>query len=149
VNTSHKLILGASAVVFAAGTVVAIVQPGDLGDDDTGTATSASTTTSEVTTTTEPVTTTVGGPDTTEAPATTTLEPPSSTTVAPTTTAAPSTTVPGETTTTLSSGLGASGAGNPNTTGETAETGGREMLGLGLALAAAGLAGRRLVRRSA
>ncbi len=140
-NASHKLILGAATVVFAAGTVVAIVQPGDLGDDEV---TSSATTTTLSPTTTESPTTTLPLDDgsTTTSPAVVTTIPGSgaSTTVAPTTT------LGGVTTTSVGSGLGAEGSGDVNPDDLVADTGMESMLPLGLALGALALAGRRLLR---
>jgi hypothetical protein len=141
VNTSQKLILGAATVVFAAGTVVAIVQPGDLGDDDV-TSSAATTTTLSPTTTESPTTTLPLDGSTTTAPAVVTTIPGSGTS----TTVASSTTVGGVTTTTVGSGLGAEGSGDVNPDDLVADTGMESMLPLGLALGALALAGRRLLR---
>jgi len=138
VNASHKLILGAATVVFAAGTVVAIVQPGDLGDDDV---TASATTTVAPTTTLAPTTTSLGG-STTTTPAVVTTIPGSGTS----TTVASTTTLAGATTTTVGSGLGAEGSGDVNPDDLVADTGMESMLPLGLALGALALAGRRLLR---
>ncbi len=139
-NASHKLILGAATVVFAAGTVVAIVQPGDLGDDDV---TSSATTTTVSPTTTEPTTTLpLDDGSTTTSPAVVTTSPGSGTS----TTLAPTTTLAGVTTTTVGSGLGAEGSGDVNPDDLVADTGMESMLPLGLALGALALAGRRLLR---
>jgi hypothetical protein len=139
VNTSQKLILGAATVVFAAGTVVAIVQPGDLGDDDV--TASATTTTVAPTTTLAPTTTSLEG-STTTTPAVVTTIPGSGTS----TTVASTTTLAGVTTTTVGSGLGAEGSGDVNPDDLVADTGMESMLPLGLALGALALAGRRLLR---
>jgi hypothetical protein len=135
VNASQKLILGAATVVFAAGTVVAIVQPGDLGDDDV--TSSATTSTTVAPTTTSPL-----DGSTTTSPAVVTTIPGSGTS----TTVASTTTVGGVTTTTVGSGLGAEGSGDVNPDDLVADTGMESMLPLGLALGALALAGRRLLR---
>jgi hypothetical protein len=112
-------------VLLAAGAVVAITQPGDLGDQDTA-ASVRETTTS--TTETEPATTT-----TAEAP-----------TAAPTTTS----TVAGDGTTTTTiagSGLGTASPPSGGSDG-IADTGGESMIGAGLGLLALGLLLRRAAR---
>ncbi|MEX2293755.1 MAG: hypothetical protein WD691_08200 [Acidimicrobiales bacterium] len=64
-KTPEKLILGAASLLFAVGVIVAIAQPGDLGDDDTAAPVVTTTTTMPVavTTTSVPVevTTTIPG----------------------------------------------------------------------------------------
>ena len=141
----HKLLLGAAAVVFAAGTVLAIAQPGDLGDDDVSTAQEATTTTSTVaatTTTTELATTTSLADDGTTLTTTTAL--PTTTTVASTTTSGAA-----STTTTIASGLGVGGNGSVNPDGVISDTGGESWIGVGLALLGLGLVTRRLTRQHA
>ena len=129
-------------VVFAASTAVAVVQPGDLGDDDV--ASSGTTTTSQVTTTTTPLETTTSIDSTATSLDTTTTAPAVATTIPGS--GSTTTTVEDTTTTTVGSGLGAEGAGDPNPTDEVANTGMESMLPLGLALGAVALAGRRMLR---
>ena len=110
-------------MVLAAGAAVAVVQPGDLGDEESASSTQ------------ETTTTVVDGTTT-------------STTVAVTTTVAPTTTVEvagGAATTTTIGGSGL-GVAEPPSGGSdgVADTGGESMLGPGMALAALGLALRRL-----
>ena len=141
-NTAEKLILGAVAVVFAAGVGLAIAQPGDLGDDDDEGA--AATTTSlddgGTTTTGDETTTTPTTED-----STTTSEDTTTTTVGDTTTS----TAPPTTTTTVDSGVSGSGSDSDGgTDGELADSGGEDLavpaLGaLGLALALGRLRGVR------
>ena len=105
-------------MLFAAGGVLAIAQPGDLGDDSDDTAASA-----------QETTTTTAGTD---------LDHHHDHRRHPT--------VPGETTTTMSgSGLG---DGTPPSGGSdgVADTGGESMIGAGIALGALGLLVRRATR---
>jgi hypothetical protein len=131
-----------------AGTVVAIVQPGDLGKDDVAsgpTATSSTTSTTEAPTTTAGVTTLPSNVSTTiPGSGSTTVTTSPSTTAAPSTTA---TTIGATTSTTAGSGLGVGGAGTPNPDGSTAQTGGESMLGLGMGLLGLSLVARRAMRR--
>lgn len=101
-----------------AGSALALVQPGDLGDDDTAQPAESTTTTTAPTDLT------------------------TSSTVAVTTTSAPSV----ETTTTIAgSGLGVSDPPSGGADG-TAVTGGESMIGLGMALLGLGLLLRRALR---
>jgi hypothetical protein len=138
VNLSQKLILGASAIVFAASTTLAIVQPGDLGDDDVAssdtTSTTSSTTTSTTSTTTSSTTSTTAATSTSGTTGTTAT---TSTTVAPTTS------------TSAGSGMGATDAGQVRGDDEgIADTGIESMLGPGLGLLGAALLVRRATRRA-
>lgn len=152
-NTSHKLLLGASTVLFAAGTTLAIVQPGDLGKDDDVTASASTTTTTAPegsTSTTEPTSTTATTLDLGAGGTTlTTLERPTTTTTAAPTTSTTGAPVDEPTTTTIASGLGAEGGGTVNPDGTVADTGMESLLGPGLALLALGLAAHRATRRLA
>jgi hypothetical protein len=117
-------------VLLGAGGVLAVVQPGDLGDSDSvasSAPTTESTAAAESTTTTVVVTTTTAVTD-----------------ASPADSATPTTITRGETAPTVA-GSGIAGGGTP--TGGTdgiAETGRESMLGAGLALGALGLALRRL-----
>lgn len=109
-KTPEKLLLIAASLLFAVGVIVAIAQPGDLGDEDDTAATAVTTTTMQV-----DVTTTV---------------PPEMTTTVP---AEVTTTIPG-------SGLGVDGpaTGGQDGTGDTGAESmlgpGLALLGLGLVL---------------
>lgn len=127
-NAKEKLILGAAGVLFATSTVLAVAQPGDLGDGDTDTEVAQDSTSTTVTSTT-----TTALPDSTSTTAATTT----------TTTAAGA----GATTTTAGSGLGNNGAGDVRNPGDgTADTGMESMLLPGLALFGLGMAVRRVTR---
>jgi hypothetical protein len=127
--------LAAVALLLAAGAVLAVAQPGNLGGDDnaapTTTAVGPGTTTTAgpgTTTTTEGTTTTTEGTTTTTEGTTTTTE------GSTTTTEGSTTTTEGSTTTTVDVG-GDDGM---------ADTGGESMIGAGMGLAALALALRRL-----
>ena len=146
-------------MVFTASTVVAIVQPGDLGDDEVasgGQVTSTTTSTTEAPTTTVGGTvttaTTVGGTATTATTVDTTATTVGTTATTATTvgsTATTATTTGGTTSTTVGSGLGAGGNGTTNPDGTISDTGGESWIGLGLALFGLGLVLRRTSRRTA
>jgi hypothetical protein len=139
-NTIQKLILGAAAALFATSTVLAVAQPGGLGDDDGDDSAAPA---AETTTTTishdATTSTTVGSVTTTTAGGTT------STTIATSVPETTSTTQLGATPTTRpSSGIGASGAGNVGD--DIANTGHESMAAAGLALLGLGLSLRRAAR---
>jgi hypothetical protein len=131
-KTPEKLILGAAALLLAAGGALAIAQPGDLGDEEVASNEVAAQETTTTEAEDETSTTDASGSD---APLATT-----------TTTAGDV-----DTTSTTISGSGLS-ATTPPTGGADgiADTGAESLLGPGLGLLALGLAGRRFaVRRPA
>jgi hypothetical protein len=134
--------LGASVLLFGVGTTVAIVQPGDLGDEDVASDTTTSTS-STTTTTIADTTSTTSSAVATTVPGSTTTAP---TGVTSTTIAGTSTTLAATTSTTVGSGLGAEGSGNVNPDGSVADTGMESQLPLGLGLVGLALAARRLLR---
>ena len=135
-KVSEKLVLGAAAVLVVVGAALAVIQPGDLSEEDTAAPAQATTSTTEG----------GGRPDDTAAPATSET----TTTAVTPTTPAPSTetTAPADPPASVAgSGLN---VGAPPTGGSdgVADTGGESMLGIGLALAAAGIVLRRAARPS-
>ena len=155
-NASQKLILGAAAVVFAAGTVLAIVQPGDLGDDEVASGDHDDSTTTS--TTEAPTTTTTAGrsPRPPRSPRRRRRSAPR-----PPRSAAPPRRPPpwargddghdgrgtATTTTTVGSGLGAGGAGTVNPDGTISDTGGESWIGARPGPLGLGLVLRRTSRR--
>ena len=121
-RTTEKLILGAAALLFAGGTVIAIAKPGDLGTSSA----SATTSTTETTETTE----TTGTTSTTSTSTTSTTTGDTTTTTGGTTTS----TTGGTTTTTVGTGPGDG----------MAHTGGDSMISAGMGLAVLALVLRRL-----
>ena len=132
--------------MFATSTVLAVAQPGDLGDDDTDTDETAQDTTTSTTSAAGETTTSVAGSSTTAAPITTvtTAAPITTTTTVGTTS---TTAAAGTTSTTVGSGLGGVGSGDVRDPEDgTAETGMESMLLPGVALLGLGLALRRATR---
>jgi hypothetical protein len=127
--------LGAAAALVATGTALAVVQPGDLGDETAAPAQETTTTTVSPDLTT---TTTIAVTTTTTADSTT------STTAGG---GATTTTIAGGTTTTTLGGSGIGQGGTPNGGADgVADTGGESMIGAGMALGAIGLLLRRAAR---
>jgi hypothetical protein len=130
----------AAVVVFAAGIVLAVAQPGDLGGKDS-TNRAASSTTKPSSTGSTTGTTGTSAPSTTVAAQATSSSPgaPTTATTKPAGSATTTTVTPG--------GLGQSGAGGG--TGTHPITGGTSLLALGLLMIAAALALRRSVTATA
>ena len=122
---NRPAILGAAAaLIFIVGVVLAVAQPGDIGDDDTAAPTPVSSTTTEAAETTT---------SSTAAETTTTSEAPSTTTTTMTTDGS-------------GSGLGTDGSGSVDE-GDLSNTGGPEwLLPIGGVLLAVGLSARRFAR---
>ena len=126
-----KALLGVSAAVLVAGVALAVAKPGELGDEEAGTAAPGDSTTT--TASTLPTSATTGGTVTVTVPPVT----------SPTT--ARSGGVISTTSTTVAGGLGGTGA--PRAEDGSANTGAESLLGPGMALLAAGGALRSALRR--
>jgi len=144
-DRSVRPLLAVAAALLAGGVALAVLEPGDLGEE---TATTAATSTTTSTTTAPSTETTSGGQVVATDTTATTAGPTTATTAAPGTTATTATTAaPASTATTVpGSGLGTDGASRADD--GTADTGIESMLGPGLALAAGSALLRRATRRA-